>query len=170
MKRVGFVIATMGALLASPALAKAPLLPPALEQAVAQSHEALRKILNGDPSGYAALFADRDDITLGNPFGPFGKGLAEVRSRLANAATKYRDGQVTGVDRIAVYGGGDTWVLVEIEHDRARLGNSPDLADFSARVTSVYQRMGRLWRLVHRHADPITTARGAESMLPAPRP
>src|SRR4051812_28627589 len=32
--------------------------PQALEAAIAESHEALRKILNGDPSGYAALFAD----------------------------------------------------------------------------------------------------------------
>lgn len=170
MKSTVLVVAGGWALLASAALAKAPALPPSLEQAVSQSHEALRKILNGDPSGYAALFAGSDDITLGNPFGPFGKGPAEVRSRLANAATKYRDGVVRGVDRIAVYGSGDTFVLVEIEHGRAKLGSSPDFADFSARVTSVYGRTGRQWRLVHRHADPITTPRGAESMLPAPRP
>ncbi|WP_310476471.1 nuclear transport factor 2 family protein [Sandarakinorhabdus sp.] len=170
MKPIGFVIAATGALLASAALAKSPALPPALEQAVMQSHEALRKILNGDPSGYAALFAVSDDITLGNPFGPFGKGQAEVRSRLANAATKYRDGSVRGVDRVAVYGSADTVVLVEIENGRAKLGNSSEFADFSARVTSVYQRAGKQWRLVHRHADPITTPRGAESMLPTPRP
>lgn len=170
MLKAGFIIAGVGALLASGALAKAPVLPPALEQTVTQSHEALRKILNGDPSGYAALFADQADITLGNPFGPFGKGPAEVRSRLANAATKYRDGSVRSVERVAAYGSGDTVVLVEIENGRARLGNSPEFADFSARVTSVYQRTGRQWRLVHRHADPITTARGAESMLPTPRP
>src|SRR5437868_3899084 len=36
------------------AVVKVPL---ALEAAIAESHEALRKILNGDPSGYAALFA-----------------------------------------------------------------------------------------------------------------
>lgn len=170
MLKAGFIVAGASALLASAALAKTPALPPALEAAVTQSHEALRRILNGDPAGYAALFADREDITLGNPFGPFGKGTAEVRSRLANAATKYRDGSVRGVDRVAVYGSGDTVVLVEIENGRARLGNSPDFADFSARVTSVYQRAGRQWRLVHRHADPITTPRGAESMLPSPRP
>jgi Domain of unknown function (DUF4440) len=170
MIRVGIAIVGMAAVMASAALAKAPTLPLALEQAVTQSHEALRRILNGDPSGYAALFADSADITLGNPFGPFGKGPTEVRSRLANAATKYRDGSVRSVDRVAVYGSGAMFVLVEIENGRARLGNSPDFADFSARVTSVYQRAGRQWRLVHRHADPITTPRGAESMLPAPRP
>ena len=170
MARAGFVIAGAGALLSSAALAKAPALPAALEQAVTESHKTLRKILNGDPSGYAMLFADRGDITLGNPFGPFGKGPAEVRSRLGNAATKYRDGSVRSVERVAVYGSGHTFVLVEIENGRAKLGNSPDFADFSARVTSVYQRTGARWLLVHRHADPITTPRGAESMLPSPRP
>ena len=139
--------------------------PPALEEVIAESHEALRKILNGDPSGYAALFADRDDITLGNPFGPFGKGRANVLNALNNAATKYKDGSVVAVDRVAVYGDKKIVVLVEIEHDRAKLGASPDFSEFAARVTSVYEKVGTRWKLVHRHADPITTSRPAESML-----
>ena len=164
----------MAALLlgAPPALAQTPgaarmlPLPPALEAAIDESHEALRKILNGDPSGYAALFADRADITLGNPFGPFGKGRPAVLQALNNASTKYRDGSVVKVERVAVYGGGKTFVLVEIEHDRAKLGTSPDFSEFAARVTSVYEKIGAGWKLVHRHADPITTARPAESVLP----
>ena len=138
--------------------------PPALESTIEQSHEALRKILNGDPSGYEALFADRDDISLGNPFGPFGKGRPAVLAALRNASTKYHDGSVVRVDRIAVYGN-DTFVcLVEVEHDRAKLGTSADFAEFAARVTSVYEKIGDRWLLVHRHADPITSARPAESM------
>ncbi|MEG3147873.1 nuclear transport factor 2 family protein, partial [Sphingomonas sp. RT2P30] len=140
-------------------------LPPGLEAAIAESHEALRKILNGDPSGYAALFADRDDVTLGNPFGPFGKGRAAVLQALNNASTKYRDGTVVGVERVAVYADRKLVVLVEIEHDRAKLGPNPDFAEFAARVTSVYEKIGASWKLVHRHADPITAARQAESML-----
>ncbi|MBL0923614.1 MAG: lipocalin-like domain-containing protein [Sphingomonadaceae bacterium] len=145
--------------------AAAPQVPPALEAAIDESHEALRKILNGDPSGYAALFADRTDITLGNPFGPFGKGRAEVLAALNNAAGKYTDGSVVKVDRVAVYGGGNRYVLVEIEHDRAKLGTSSDFSEFAARVTSVYEKIGARWKLVHRHADPITMARPAESVL-----
>lgn len=140
-------------------------LPAELESAIEQSHEALRRILNGDPSGYAALFANRDDITLGNPFGPFGKGRVAVLQALNNASTKYREGSVVRVDRIAAYGDGKIFCIVEIEHDRAKLGASPDLADFAARVTSVYEKIGGRWHLVHRHADPITSARPAESML-----
>lgn len=140
-------------------------LPSALEATIVESHEALRKILNGDPSGYAALFADRDDITLGNPFGPFGKGRAAVLKALNNASTKYRDGTVVQVERVAVYGSDKFFCLVEIEHDRAKLGASPDFAEFAARVTSVYEKTGGGWKLIHRHADPITTPRPAESML-----
>ena len=33
----------------------------------------LTAILNGDPKGYEALFADREDITLGNPVWAFCK-------------------------------------------------------------------------------------------------
>lgn len=140
-------------------------LPPALEAAITESHEALGKILNGDPSGYTALFADSDDITLGNPFGPFGKGRAAVVAALNNAANKYTDGSVVRIERVAVYGGGDQFVLVEIEHDQAKLGTATESSQFSARVTSVYGRNGARWNLIHRHADPITTARPAESML-----
>ena len=139
--------------------------PPALEAAIAESHEALRKILNGDPTGYAALFADRDDITLGNPFGPFGKGRAEVLKTLNNAATKYKDGSVVAVDRVAVHGSDRFVCLIEIEHDRAKLGASTDFSEFAARVTSVYEKIGGRWKLVHRHADPITTYRPAEALL-----
>ena len=140
-------------------------LPVALEATIAESHVALRKILNGDPSGYVELFADREDITLGNPFGPFGKGRTAVLKALNNASTKYNNGSVVAVDRVAVYGDGRIVCLVEIEHDRAKLGPSNAFSEFSARVTSVYEKIGNRWRLVHRHADPITSARPAESMM-----
>lgn len=164
-RRCLLVIAALFALGASPLFAQTDPLPPALEATVAESREALRKILNGDPSGYAALFADRDDITLGNPFGPFGQGRTAVLAALNNAAKKYNDGSVVMVERVAVYGGDDQFVLVEIEHDRAKLGTATEFSEFAARVTSVYEKIGARWKLVHRHADPITTARPAESML-----
>ena len=142
--------------------------PDALEVVITESHEALRKILNGDPSGYAALFADRDDITLGNPFGPYGKGREAVLKALKNASTKYHEGSVVAVDRVAVYGDDRFVCLVEVEHDRAKLGEATDFSEFAARVTSVYEKSGGSWRLVHRHADPITSARPAASMLGQP--
>jgi hypothetical protein len=138
---------------------------PDLKSVIAESHEALRKILNGDASGYAALFADRDDISLGNPFGPFGRGRSEVLQTLENAASKYRDGSVVGVDRVATYGDDKLACLVQVERLRVRLGPSPEFSEFAARVTTLYENIDGVWKLVHRHADPITTYRPAESVL-----
>jgi ketosteroid isomerase-like protein len=118
-----------------------------------------------DPTLYEALFADREDITLGNPFGPYARGKAAVSKTLAGAAAKYRDGEVVGVDLVATYASGSIACVVEVEHDRAKVGDGNEPAEFHVRVTSVYERLKGQWRLVHRHADPITTPRPAESVL-----
>jgi uncharacterized protein (TIGR02246 family) len=135
-----------------------------LEETIAHSHRALEAILNGDPSLYLELFADRDDITLGNPFGPFGQGRTAVAATLANAANKYQRGTAR-VERVALYGNADFVCLVEIEHDRAQLSGSDEISEFSVRVTSIYERIGGAWKLIHRHADPINTQRPAQSVI-----
>jgi ketosteroid isomerase-like protein len=135
-----------------------------LEQAIEQSHRALHSILNGNPKLYEELFADREDISLGNPFGPFARGRKVVVKTLAGAAGKYRDGSAT-VDLIATYQGGTLACILEVENDHAKVGGSDSFADFSVRVTSLYEKIGNEWKLVHRHADPITSPRPAESVL-----
>ena len=161
----GLVIGLVALGLGTAQTARAQAAPSALEAAIAESHKALASILSGDPSGYRKLVAERADITLGNPFGPYARGPAEVAKTLAGAAAKYHDGVVLGVDRVALYLNADFACVVEVEHDRAKVGASEAPADFNVRVTSVYQRGGGGWRLEHRHADPITTARPAESVL-----
>jgi uncharacterized protein (TIGR02246 family) len=136
-----------------------------LDGAMEQSHAALDAILKGDKSGYEALFSEREDVTLGNPFGPFARGRKNVEARLAGAASHYRDGGVTDVDLIATYASGDLAVVVEVERGKAKVGGGKELMPVSVRVTSVFRREGDSWKLVHRHADPITTPRPAESVI-----
>ena len=56
---------------------------------MAQSHRALTAIVNGDTKVYEVLFADRENINPGNPFGPFANGRGAVVKTLAGAAAKY---------------------------------------------------------------------------------
>jgi hypothetical protein len=56
-----------------------------LDSAIEQSHAALAAILKGDPSVYKTLYSDRDDVTLGNPFGPYARGRRKVEETLDRA-------------------------------------------------------------------------------------
>ena len=136
-----------------------------LSEAIEQDHRAVQAILRGDPAPLQRLFADRPDISLGSPFGPYVRGRAEVAEALASAAAKYRDGQVVDVDLIAKYQDGRIASVVEVEHDRTKVGASDVVSDFHLRVTSVYARVAGQWKLVHRHADAMTTARPVEAVL-----
>ena len=138
-----------------------------LDGALEQSHAALDAILKGDKSGYEAMFSERDDVTLGNPFGPFARGRKNVQATLAGAASHYRDGGMTEVDLIAIYASSDLAVAVEIERGKAKVGGAQVLAPMAVRVTSVFRLEGDVWKLVHRHADPITTPRPALSVISA---
>ena len=136
-----------------------------LDSAIEQSHAALGAILKGDPSVYQALYSDAEDVTLGNPFGPYVRGRQKVEATLAGAASNYRDGEVTGVELIANYVSDDLACIVEVERGRAKVGGSKEFVQVALRLTSVFRLEQGAWKLVHRHADPITTPRPAASVV-----
>jgi ketosteroid isomerase-like protein len=139
---------------------------PALDDAfLDRYHQALGKIIRGDPDGYKEMYSQRDDVTLGNPFGPVGRGRAAVEKRLEGAASNYRDGELTDFELIAKYETPELAYIVEVERYRAKVGGNDDLTPVALRVTSIFRPEDGTWRVVHRHADPITTARPAESVI-----
>ena len=77
----------------------------------------------------------------------------------------YRDGRAVGFDRLAEHVGEDVAYLVEVERFEAKMGGRDDVSPVSLRCTSIFRREDGDWRLVDRHADPITVARGADSVI-----
>ena len=130
-----------------------------LEDAMAQNHAALDAMLKGDSSGYVALLSDGDDVTWGNPFGPFARGRESVVATLASAAARMGGGSAAGFDRIATYLDENLAVTVEEEHVEREATGADAPQRGALRVTSVFRLEGDAWKLVHRHADPITTPR-----------
>ena len=130
-----------------------------------QARDALDRIAKGDPTGYKALFSRGDDVTLGNPFGGFGRGWDEVIEQLERAASYYADGETTGFETITESVTPEWAYTVEIERFRTRIGGRPDMTDLALRVTCVYRREDDGWRLVHRHADPRVEKLPAESVI-----
>ena len=131
----------------------------------ATQRSALGAILNGDPSGYQALYSDAEDVTLGNPFGPYAHARSKVAATLAGAAAHYCEGEVTGIDLIESYVADDLACIVEVEHGRAKVGGGEKLFALALRATSVFRLEHGSCKLVHRHADPITTTRPATSVV-----
>jgi ketosteroid isomerase-like protein len=128
-------------------------------------HRAGLEITNGNPDVYKTLYSRRDDVTLANPFGPPARGWSAVSATLDRAAENYRDGEMVGFDNVSTVITPDLAYTIEIESYRARVGGADDLAPVAVRVTTVFRREEGIWKVTHRHADPITAARPPESVL-----
>jgi ketosteroid isomerase-like protein len=112
-----------------------------------------------------ALYSDSEDVALGNPFGPFVRGREAVRGAGERAASRYRDGQVAGFERVAAHVADGLACVAEVETFRAKAGGSASPASVRLRVTSAYRQEDGIWRPVRRHAGPITTPRAADSVI-----
>jgi ketosteroid isomerase-like protein len=54
---------------------------------------------------------------------------------------------------------------VRIERQQARLGGGQAITPFTLRVTMIFRPEDGEWKIVHRHADPITTPQPVESAI-----
>lgn len=136
-----------------------------LDRTVTDYHLALDAFFKGDPEPCKRLYSHRDDVSLANPFGPPARGWRLVAQTMNQAAAHYRDGRATGFDRVADYTTGELAYIVEIEHFEARISGHQETAHIALRVTTVLRPEDGSWKIVHRHADPITTPRLAESAI-----
>ena len=134
-------------------------------QFIEQYHRALDTFVHGDPGPVKQLFSRRDDVTLANPLGPPVRGWSQVEQATDHAASLVREGNLVSVESVSVVEGADFAYNVEIERTRTKAGTSDVFAEFALRVTTIYRREEGKWRIVHRHADPITAPRPIESLL-----
>jgi ketosteroid isomerase-like protein len=55
--------------------------------------------------------------------------------------------------------------VVQIERLKSKVGGREDITPYSLRSTIIFRPEDGGWKVVHRHADPITTPQTAESVL-----
>ena len=135
------------------------------DRAVEGYRRALESFVAGDPQPVTEFFSRRDDVTLANPLGPVRRGPAEVDKAIADAAAQLRDGVTRGFEEVSRCISSDLGYVVQLERTQARLGERDDMVSFALRVTMIFRREGDAWKVVHRHADPITTARPITSVI-----
>ena len=136
-----------------------------LEEVLEQYHRAVEAVINGDPEPQERLWSRRDDVTLANPLGPPARGWTNVSDALRRAVSQLSDGEELASERISGYSGDDLAYTLEIERCRVKVGGAREAAPSSLRVTTIFRREEDGWKILHRHADPITTPRPIESVI-----
>ena len=136
-----------------------------VDELIEQFHLASDEFLKGNPEPVNKLWSRREDVTLANPFGPPVRGWDEVAKVTEHAASQVRDGELVSVEIVAKHITAELAYVVEIERPKAKIGGSEDITPFALRVTMIFRPEDGGWKIVHRHADPITTPQPAESVI-----
>ena len=121
--------------------------------------------MKGNPEPVKELFSHREDVTLANPLGPPAHGWEQVGTTIEHAASQFRDGRLVGVEIVEKHVSPEFAYTLWLEHAEGKVSGREDAAPATLRVTMIYRPEEGVWKVVHRHADPITTVRSVESVI-----
>ena len=136
-----------------------------LDAVLEQFKQAGNKFVKGNPEPVQKLFSHRDDVSLANPFGPPVSGWDQVAEAQKRGASVFRDGEIYDFEMVAKYVTTELACILWIERTNAKVGGGEDVTPCDLRVTMTLRPEDGTWKVVHRHADPITSARPAESVI-----
>jgi ketosteroid isomerase-like protein len=136
-----------------------------LDELIERFNPAQGEFLKGNVESMNNLFSHREDVTLNNPLSPPAHGWDEVARTMERAASQFRDGQIVAFETIEKHATAEFAYVVRVERAKAKVGGSDDIVPIALRVTMVFRPEDGTWKIVHRHADPITTPRSAESVI-----
>ena len=136
-----------------------------VDQLIEHYQLALDEFIKGNPEPVQKLFSHRDDVTLANPLGPPARGWEQVAATIERASSFMRDGEDLHCETVAKYVTPELAYTVWIERVKAKVGGREDLTQTALRVTMIFRPEEGVWKVLHRHADPITTAQLAESVI-----
>lgn len=136
-----------------------------LDGTIEAFRDALRVYVQGDAEPVAGFFSTRDDVTLANPLGSPRRGVADVSSGIFEGAENFNNGGVaqmvevsSSFEEVSRYSTPELGYLVQIERHQGRLASGDDVA-IALRVTMIFRPEQGARKIVHRHADPVTSPR-----------
>ena len=136
-----------------------------VDRVIEQYRLGLEEFVKGNPEAVKELFSHRDDVTLANPLGPPARGWEQVASTIERAASNFQDGEHVRFEVLAKQVTPELAYTLWLERVTARIGGSEEIVPSTLRVTMIYRPEDGAWKVVHRHADPITTPQPAESVI-----
>jgi ketosteroid isomerase-like protein len=126
---------------------------------LARHVEAEEAFVHGDPQPRMDLWSKRDPVTLFGAIGMSESGWDKLSETFSWVASRFSDVSDFRFDVEIVEVSGDMAYTLGFERFRASVAGRP-VEPVTVRVTHIYRREDREWKIVHRHADNPESSHG----------
>ena len=111
------------------------------------------ELQNGKADAFKSLWSQSDDITLSGGFGgTIEKGWTAISKRLDWVGQQFSNG-TNRIERLVAISDGDLGYTIQLEHIRFKVPGQTVESTKDYRVTMIFRREKKGWRIVHRQAD-----------------
>ncbi len=139
-------------------------IPDDFQQLLQQERMANEHFLAGDAGPVKMQWSHADDVTICGGLGAYEKGWEQVGPRLDWAAAPFREGHST-IEMLAIGTSGDLAYAVWIDRGQVRVAGRDEFSPMVLRITQIYRREEGMWKVIHRHGDPITDKTEVSAIL-----
>jgi ketosteroid isomerase-like protein len=137
-----------------------------VDELIEQYFRAQGEFFRGNPQPVKELFSHTEEVTLANPYGPPVRGFDEVSKSIEHEASLRSDGEFIEWQILAKYVTAELAYVLQIERAEAKVGPREEITPYEVRATMNFRpEEDGEWKIVHRHADPISTPQPAESVI-----
>ena len=127
------------------------------EQFMQRRAEAASAYVRGEAAPVERMATREGNATFFAPRGGFVQGAEEVRSTYTRDADAFAPGGDSRFEILQIGASDGLAYWVGFQRATAHIRGRAEAVPFNLRVTEVFRREGGEWKLVHRHADPLTS-------------
>ena len=127
------------------------------EQFMKRRDDAARAYVRGDATPLGRIVARGGDATFFAPRGGYVQGADDVSSTYEHDATAFAPGGDSSFEILQMAASDGLAYWVGFQRATAHMRGRTEAVPFNLRVTEVFRREGDEWKLIHRHADPLTS-------------
>ena len=133
---------------------------------LARFEQGINEFINGDPTLWKQSVSQRDESMIMGAWGAYERGWRDVGPRYDWAAARFRkSGARVQTEYLVTAVSGDTAYTVAIERSVVRLVDQDEPAPMALRVAHIFRMESDGWKLVLRHADPLTDKTAPATVL-----